>query len=45
VQLRETSFRALFPAPLSRLTVRTDEERLDALVRFFQARMATGKRR
>ena len=44
-QQREDAFRAIFPAPLSRLVVRTDEERLDALVRFFHARMATGKRR
>lgn len=36
---RDTSFRALFPDPLSRLTVRTDEERLETLVRFFHARM------
>ena len=45
VKQREDSFRVLFPAPLSRLTVRTDEERLDALVRFFHARMAAGRRR
>ncbi|HVZ65703.1 MAG TPA: DUF58 domain-containing protein [Lacunisphaera sp.] len=45
VKLREQSFRELFPAPLSRLVVRTDEERLDALVRFFHARMAAGRRR
>ncbi len=42
---REAAFRALFPAPLSRLAVRTDEDRLDALVRFFQARMAAANRR
>ncbi|ACB75679.1 DUF58 domain-containing protein [Opitutus terrae] len=36
---RETAWRALFPAPLSRLVVGTDENRLDALVRFFHARM------
>jgi len=42
---RDTSFRALFPAPLSRLSVRTDQERLEALVRFFHARMAAGNRR
>jgi len=39
VQQREDAFRALFPDTLSRLVVRTDEERLDALVRFFHARM------
>ena len=44
-KLRESSFRELFPAPLSRLVVGTDEERLDALVRFFHARMAAGRRR
>ena len=45
VKLRESSFRDLFPAPLSRLAVCTDEERLEALVRFFHARMAAGNRR
>jgi uncharacterized protein (DUF58 family) len=39
VAQRDTSFRALFANPLSRLTVRTDQERLDALIRFFHARM------
>jgi hypothetical protein len=39
VARRDASFRALFPDPLSRLTVRTDQERLAALVRFFHARM------
>lgn len=39
VQQRDEYFRALFPAPLSRLVVGTDQERLDALVRFFHARM------
>jgi uncharacterized protein (DUF58 family) len=42
---RDAAFRALFPDQLSRLTVRTDEERLPALVRFFHARMYTGRRR
>jgi uncharacterized protein (DUF58 family) len=42
---RDATFRSLFPAPLSRLSVRTDEERLEALVRFFHARMAAGNRR
>jgi hypothetical protein len=45
VQSRDNSFNALFPNALSRLTVRTDEERLEALVRFFHRRMAAGKRR
>ncbi len=42
---REASFRAIFPDTLSRLTVRTDQERLDALVRFFHARMHAGHQR
>lgn len=37
---REAAWQALFPDPLSRLVVSTDENRLDALVRFFHARMA-----
>jgi hypothetical protein len=45
VQQREDTFREIFPAPLSRLVVSTDQERLDALVRFFHARMAAGKKR
>jgi len=45
VKLREASFRELVPAPLSRLVVGTDQERLGALVRFFHARMAAGRRR
>ncbi len=45
VEAREAAFRALFPDALSRLVVRTDEERLDALVRFFHARMFAGHRR
>lgn len=36
---REAAWRSLFPAPLSRLVVGTEENRLDALVRFFHARM------
>jgi hypothetical protein len=36
---RETAWRALLPDPLSRLVVTTEENRLDALVRFFHARM------
>ena len=42
---REAAFRGIFPDVLSRLTVRTDEERLEALVRFFHRRMAAGRRR
>jgi uncharacterized protein (DUF58 family) len=45
VQQRNDAFRSLFPNVLSRLTVRTDENRLDALVRFFHARMHAGRRR
>ncbi len=45
VAQRDAGFRALFPNSLSRLTVRTDEPRLESLVRFFQARMASGRRR
>jgi uncharacterized protein (DUF58 family) len=37
---RETAWRALFPDRLTRLVVGADEDRLDALVRFFQARQA-----
>ena len=39
---REETWRKLFPAPLSRLVVGTDENRLDSLVRFFHARMRAG---
>ncbi len=42
---REAEFRSLFPNPLSRLVVSTEEDRLEALVRFFHARMAAGKKR
>jgi hypothetical protein len=45
VAQRDASFRALFPDPLSRLSVGTDQERLEALVRFFHARMFAGHRR
>ncbi len=45
VQQRDDAFRAIFPNVLSRLTVRTDENRLDALVRFFHARMFARTRR
>jgi hypothetical protein len=36
---RESHWRTLFPDPLARLVVSTEENRLDALVRFFHARM------
>jgi hypothetical protein len=38
-QAREAAWEELFPDPLSRLVAGTDENRLDALVRFFHARM------
>ncbi|MDI1318778.1 MAG: DUF58 domain-containing protein, partial [bacterium] len=43
VRQREDAFRAIFPNQHSRLVVRTDEERLGALVRFFHARMFAGR--
>ncbi len=39
---REGAWQALFPNVLSRLVVTTEENRLDALVRFFHARMRAG---
>ena len=42
---REESWEKLFPDVLSRLVVGTAENRLDALVRFFHARMKPGARR
>ncbi|MEZ5414476.1 MAG: DUF58 domain-containing protein [Opitutaceae bacterium] len=36
---REEAWQALYPDPLSRLVVGTEENRLDALVKFFHARM------
>ncbi|MBI5381278.1 MAG: DUF58 domain-containing protein [Opitutae bacterium] len=42
--LRETAWQALFPDPLSRLVVSTEENRLDALVKFFHARMRASSR-
>jgi len=39
---RDDAWRELFPAPLSRLVVSTEENRLDALVKFFHARMRAG---
>jgi hypothetical protein len=44
VTRREAAFRALFPDSLSRLAVSTEQPRLDALVRFFHARMRTRSR-
>ena len=41
---RESLWQALFPDPLGRLVVTTDQSRLDALVRFFHARMKTRAR-
>jgi uncharacterized protein (DUF58 family) len=41
---RDASYRALFPDPHSRLVVGTEENRLDALVKFFHRRMAGGSR-
>jgi uncharacterized protein (DUF58 family) len=41
---RDAAFQKLFPNPLSRLVVTTQENRLDAVVRFFRSRMsAAGK--
>ena len=42
---REIAWQALFPNALSRLVVTTEENRLDALVRFFHARMRAGSHR
>ncbi len=44
VNERESVWQALFPDPLARLVVSTEENRLDALVRFFHARMKSGAR-
>ncbi len=44
VKRRETAFRGLYPDALSRLVVSTEEPRLEALVRFFHARMRTRSR-
>ncbi len=41
---RETAFNQLFPDRLSRLVLTPEENRLDALVRFFHARMKAGVR-
>ena len=42
---REEAWQSLFPDPLSRLVVTPEENGLDVLVRFFQARMRAGGRR
>jgi hypothetical protein len=42
---RETAWTTLFPDALARLVVGTEQNRLDALVRFFHARMRAGTRR
>lgn len=44
VRERESGWQSLFPDPLSRLGVGTDQNRLEALVRFFHARMKQGRR-
>jgi hypothetical protein len=44
VREREAAWQALFPDLLSRLVVGTGQNRLDALVRFFHARMKMGRR-
>jgi len=41
-QKRDDAYHLLFPNVLSRLVVGTDENRLDALVKFFHARMRAG---
>ncbi|MEO5960314.1 MAG: DUF58 domain-containing protein [Opitutaceae bacterium] len=41
---RETAWQALFPDALGRLVVGTEQNRLDALVRFFHARMTRSGR-
>jgi uncharacterized protein (DUF58 family) len=45
VREREAAWLSLFPDPLSRLVVSTGQNRLDALVRFFHARMTARGRR
>ena len=42
---RDAAWTTLFPDALSRLVVGTEQNRLDALVRFFHARMKAGARR
>jgi hypothetical protein len=41
---RDAAWQSMFPAALSRLVVSADQNRLDALVRFFHARMRAGVR-
>ena len=41
---REAHWKQLFPNPLSRLVALTDQDRLETLVRFFQARMHSAGR-
>ncbi len=43
VRRREECWSRLFPDTLSRMAVLTDEDRLDALVRFFHRRMASAR--
>jgi hypothetical protein len=40
---REAAWTRLFPDPQSRLAVSTADNRLDALVRFFHARLRAGR--
>lgn len=42
-QAREAAWQAMFPDSLSRLVVGTEQNRLDALVRFFHARQRTSR--
>jgi uncharacterized protein (DUF58 family) len=42
---RDAAWAGLFPDPLSRLVVSDNDDRFDALVRFFHARMRAGGRR
>jgi hypothetical protein len=44
ISRRDAGWQGLFPNPLSRLVVTTAENRLDALVRFFHARMRAAGR-
>ena len=44
VRAREEAWQSLFPDPLGRLVVGTGQNRLEALVRFFHARMKMGRR-
>lgn len=45
IEERERSWEALFPDSFSRLAVSTEDDRLDALVRFFHARMQRSRTR